>query len=396
MKHLIQEAFNVVLHNQNQFASGGILLMALGSVIALLRKVPTDIWNWIVHQTTVTLTVTDDQRAFYWVKTWMEDQRIMKRTRHMDVFNRGSEKYALLPAPGHHWMLYKKRILSVTMTRTEEKKMSQTTRSETATFKTFGRKQTIYREMMAEIHAMAIKQEEKKPALYAWDAWGDWKEVHAYSPRPLDSVILPSGDKEHIIRDLEAFKKDRDWYAAMGIPYRKGYLFHGPPGTGKTSLVTGLSSYFKANVYILKLGDMTDATLRGAVTDTEPNSFFIMEDIDCIDSSRSRKKGKTKDGDKKTGVTLSGLLNVLDGMLSPAGAIFIMTTNHAEKLDPALLRPGRVDIKLHVTYATSEQKRALYKRFSEGECPQKYLDKRMSMADLQQVLMEKKVLVQNS
>jgi mitochondrial chaperone BCS1 len=394
MRNLIHEAFNVILHNQNQFASGGILLMALGSAMALLRKVPTNIWNWLVHQTTVTLTVTDDQRAFYWVKTWIENQRIMRRTRHMDVFNRGSEKYTLLPAPGHHWMLYKKRILSVTMTRTEEKKMGQTTRSETMTFKTFGRKQNVYREMMAEIHETAIKQEEKKPELYAWGTWGDWKEIHAYSPRPLDSVILPRGDKERIIRDLEAFKKDRDWYTTMGIPYRKGYLFHGPPGTGKTSLVTGLSSYFKANVYILKLGDMNDSTLREAVTETEPNSFFIMEDIDCIDSSRDRKKVKSKEGDKKSGVTLSGLLNVLDGMLSPSGAIFIMTTNHAEKLDPALLRPGRVDIKLHVTYATAEQKRALYNRFRAGDCPQEYIDKKMSMADLQQILMEQKILVQ--
>ena len=76
----------------------------------------------------------------------------------------------------------------------------------------------------------------------------------------------------------------------MGIPYRKGYIFYGPPGTGKTSLVAGLSSHFKANVYILKLNDMSDSALRDAIRQTEPNSFLIMEDIDCVRASGRRKK----------------------------------------------------------------------------------------------------------
>lgn len=393
IRELLHKAVDTFLHNPNQFASGGLLLMAIGSVGALLRKVPNDIWKWLVHQTTVTLAITDDQKAYFWTKMWIENQRIMKRTRHMDVFNRGSEKYAILPAPGHHWMLFRGRILSVEITRTEEKKMGMTTRSETILFKTLGRKQTIFRNLMAEVHAQFVKQDEKKPELYAWGTWGDWQEVHSYSPRPLDSVIMPEGDVERIIQDLDAFKANREWYAKMGIPYRKGYIFYGPPGTGKTSLVTGLSSYYKANVYILKLGDMSDAALRDAIRQTEPNSFLIMEDIDCIHATHNREKIKKNETQKKdSGVTLSGLLNVIDGMLSPAGAIFIMTTNHIEKLDPALLRPGRVDLKMHITYADRDQKRALYQRFyPEGICPNKHLDKKMTMADLQQILMEERV-----
>ena len=393
IRELIHKTIDTFIHNPNQFASGGLLLMAIGSVGALLRKVPNDIWKWLVHQTTVTLAITDDQKAYFWTKMWIENQRIMKRTRHMDVFNRGSEKYAILPAPGHHWMLYQGRILSVNITRTEEKKMGQTTRSETILFKTLGRKQDIFRNLMTEVHAQFVKQDEKKPELYAWGVWGDWQEVHSYSPRPLDSVIMPRGDAERIIRDIDAFRNNREWYTKMGIPYRKGYIFYGPPGTGKTSLVTGLSSYYKANVYILKLGDMSDAALRDAIRQTEPNSFLIMEDIDCIHATHNRKKTKKNENGKKSdGVTLSGLLNVIDGMLSPAGAIFIMTTNHIEKLDPALLRPGRVDLKLHVTYADRDQKLALYQRFYPNkECPEKHLDKKMTMADLQQILMEEKV-----
>lgn len=392
LKELLHEAINSFLHNPNQFASGGLFLMAIGAVGALLRKIPNQIWTWLVHQTTVTLSITDDQKAYSWLKIWIENQRIMKRTRHMDVMNRGSEKYAIVPAPGHHWMLYKNRILSAQFHRTEEKIMADgyKARSESVTLKTLGRKQDIFRKMMEEIHGMFIKNEEKKPELYAWGNWGEWRELHSYAPRPIDSVIMPKGDKERVIKDIETFRTNRNWYTEMGIPYRKGYLFYGPPGTGKTSLVTGLSSHFSSNVYMLKLSDMSDTSLREAVTGVEPNSFLVIEDIDCLKASHKQVK-KTDSDSKRAGVTLSGLLNVIDGVFSPPGAIFVMTTNHKEKLDPALIRPGRVDLQLNITYASSDQKKAMYRRFFESkECPQKYLDKRMTMAELQQSLMEEK------
>jgi len=403
MNPIVHNLFNTFLHNQNQFASGGLLLMAVGSVIAYLRNIPLQIWNFIVHQTTVTLSLTDDQKAYYWVKDWIEQQRIMRRTRHMDVFNQGVEKYVMIPAPGHHWMLYKGRILSVTIVRKEEKTVGEgwagsARRPESIVFKTLGRKQTIFRDLMAEVHNTFVQKVEKKPMLFAWGSWGEWLQVHSYQPRPLDSVITPAGEKESLVRDIEVFKSSRDWYKAMGIPYRKGYLFYGPPGTGKTSLVTGLSSHFNANVYILKLSDMTDTTLVEAVKAVETNSFLIVEDIDGVSASARRTKktaGKKKEGEEKEkekGVTLSGLLNVVDGLLSPAGGVFIFTTNHREKLDPALIRPGRVDKEMHMTYATDDQKKGLYNRFQTGDCPQEYLDnKKMTMAELQQILMAGRV-----
>jgi chaperone BCS1 len=390
LRELIHEAINTFLHNPNQFASGGILLMAVGAVGALLRKIPNNIWGWFVNQTTVTMSLTDDHKTYFWLKAWIENQQIMKRTRHMDVINKGREKYALAPAPGHHWMFYKNRILSVTFHRTDEKIMNDgyKVRSESVVLKTIGRKQDIFRKMMEEIYRTFIKQEEKKPELYAWGTWSEWRKLHAYSPRPIDSVIMPTGDKERVIKSIESFRANHDWYTEMGIPYHKGYLFYGPSGTGKTSLVSGLSSYFNSSVYMLKLSDMTDTSLREAVTNVEPNSFLVIEDIDCIRASHKRVK---KDDPKvEKGVTLSGLLNVIDGVFSPPGAIFVMTTNHKEKLDPALIRPGRIDLQFNMTYATIDQKKELHGRFFPHTCPQKYLDKKMTMAELQQSLMEEK------
>jgi chaperone BCS1 len=393
LKEVLQPIINTFLHNPNQFASGGLLLMAIGSVAAYLRNIPTQIWNWVEHQTTVTLSVTDDQRAYYWLKLWFENQKMVGRIRHLDVFNQGSEKYIIVPAPGHHWMLYKGRILSIIVKREESKTtkgdLARALRSESIIFKTIGRKQDIFRSLMKDVFEQFVIQEVKKPELYAWGSWGDWQPIHAFQPRALDTVILPEEDKKRVIQQIETFRSSRDWYRTMGIPYRKGFLFYGPPGTGKTSFVTGLSSHFNSNVYILRLADMSDASLVEAAKTVEPNSFIIVEDIDDVSSTAKRRK--TDEKKKKEGVTLSGLLNVLDGLLSPVGAVFILTTNHREKLDPALIRPGRVDLQLCITYATIEQKKEMYRRFFEGPCPDVYLDKKMTTAELQQALIEKKV-----
>ena len=395
LKELLQPVINTFLHNPNQFASGGLLLMAIGAVGASLRAVPTKIWAWIQHQTTITLSITDDQSAYYWMKLWFQKQKMTGRIRHLDVFNEGSEKFVMVPAPGHHWMLYKGRILSLTIKREEEKTMrgdyKPAIRSESMTFKTYGRKQTVFRNLMNDVFENFTIKKEKKPELYAWGGWGEWTKVHTFRPRNLDTVILPEKDKQRVIREIKAFKDGREWYESMGIPYRKGLLFYGPPGTGKTSLTAGLAHHFNANIYILKLDDMTDTNLFEAAKHVEPNSFIIVEDIDDIKASNKRVKKSTPSEGKAIGVTLSGLLNVFDGLLSPIGGIFILTTNHKEKLDPALIRPGRVDLHLCVTYATSEQKQLMYNRFFQGSCPDIYLEKKITTAELQQSLLEEKM-----
>jgi chaperone BCS1 len=395
IRQLIQTTINTFLHNPNQFASGGMLLMAIGAIGASLRKIPIKIWAWIVHQTTVSIAVTDDQRAYYWTKVWLETRNSTKRTRHLDVMNRGPETYALIPAPGKHWIWYKWRPIIIRISRTEEKAAKENwmgRRSESLTMTTIGRKQNLFRSLMLDIRNEFVKEEEKKPELHAWGSYGEWSMVHGYVPRTLDSVILPYSDKQKLVKDIEHFRTNRKWYGDMGIPYRKGYLFHGPPGTGKTSLVTGLSSHFKSNVYVIKLSDMTDATLREAISTVAENSFLVMEDIDTVNASKDRDSKDVDSNPKLRGVTLSGLLNVIDGVLSPSGAVFVLTTNHKEKLDPALVRPGRVDMQFHITYATTGQKQQLYDRFFPGQqCPDEYLEKQMSMAELQQALMERRM-----
>jgi len=179
-----------------------------------------------------------------------------------------------------------------------------------------------------------------------------------------------------LMQDIERFKASKNRYRKLGVPYHRGYLLYGPPGTGKTSLVSALGAEFGMSVYVLNLTEFNDKTLMRATNDVPPNSIILFEDIDCMKSSSARpgleeavttRANNVTDGKTENlpqlGVTLSGLLNVLDGFHAPEDVLFVMTTNVIDALDRALLRPGRIDYRLFLGRACEEQKIELYLRF---------------------------------
>jgi len=408
IKDLLHLLLTTFLHNQNQFASGGLLLMAVGSILAMAKAIPAKLWAWFKNQVTISVTVNDDSaEEFYLLRSWLSKQSFMKRARHLDVAYEGSGDNVLNPAPGHNqYLWYKWRLFKLLITRVEKKEDSSYSRGkrpETITLATLGRNSKVFHQILHKVKTEA--KADPKPYLRVWSGT-DWTYALGYDPRPLDSVILRPGVKEDLVRDIQRFKDRKDWYLNLGIPYHRGYLLHGPPGTGKTSLACGLSSHFKADVYYLELSGLTDDKLLDAVGDVKPHSLVVMEDIDAIGISEKRGEAKKTysvqrpDGvvdEKKEkpliGITLSGLLNVIDGIMTPVGAIFLMTTNHPEKLDPALIRPGRIDRKVCLDYAGPEQKNELHKRFfgNESGCPEELLQKQLTMAELQGHFMDMEV-----
>ncbi len=361
-----------LLNGQNQFASGGLLLMIVGGIAAYLRALPRRWWAWLVRQTTMVITVKDDDAAFAWVKEWLREQKFVKRIRHVDLDTtlRGSGM-SLIPAPGRHWFWYAGRPFWVWFYRSEETKGWTPRRMESLTFQTIGRDQDVLRKFVAEIAQCHAAKTKATSYLYVYD--DGWDYVSAYSPRSLDSVILKPGEKEHLIQDLEKFRASRKRYRDLGVPYHRGYLFYGPPGTGKTSLVSALASRFGMSVYVVNLTHFSDRSLKKAVNDVPENSMILFEDIDCMrtDSVKARPDASGTAGETQEervsvdpfGVTLSGLLNVLDGFSAPENVLFVMTTNKVEALDPALLRPGRIDYKLYLGKAAESQKIELYRKF---------------------------------
>jgi chaperone BCS1 len=228
----------------------------------------------------------------------------------------------------------------------------------------------VLRQFVEEVAECHRRQAGVHSYLYVYN--DGWTRVEAYVPRLLQSVVLKPGERESLVEDITRFRKSRKRYCDLGVPYHRGYLFYGPPGTGKTSIVSALAGKFGMSIYAVNLAQFNDRSLASAMNDVEPNSVILFEDIDCMKSGDARSRteeeadlrSKTGAGkEDRNGVTLSGLLNVLDGFSAPDNVLFVMTSNQIEALDPALLRPGRIDYRLYLGKATERQKAELYRRF---------------------------------
>jgi len=364
------ELLKDIFTGQNQFASGGLLLMIIGGLSVYLRAVPENIWHWIVRQTTMMITVKDDDAAFVWVKEWFLEQNFLKRIRRVDLdTTMRNERIALIPAPGLHWFWYGGRPFQVWFTRSEEARERTARRMESLTFRTIGRKRAFLQMFVDDVVKCHTKRLGVQSYLYTYN--DGWDYMYGYLPRTLDSVLLEPGEKEHLVQDIAQFRRSKQRYARLGVPYHRGYLLYGPPGTGKTSLVSALAAHFGLSIYTVNLTDFNDRSLMNAVSDVPANSVLLFEDVDCMKGSKARpladstvkENRSANENTNQNHVTLSGLLNVLDGFYAPSNVLFVMTTNHVEALDEALLRPGRIDYKLYMGQASDRQKIELYRRF---------------------------------
>jgi chaperone BCS1 len=360
---------------QNQFASGGLLLMVIGGLSVYLRAIPEKLWEWFVLQSTMMITVKDDDAAFVWVKEWFLEQEFLRRVRRIDLDTRlRSERVALIPAPGLHWFWYAGRPFQVWFMRTDNTRERTSRRVESITFRTLGRNQAFLKNFVEDVVRCHTKRMGVQSWLYTYN--DGWEYSENYTPRLLESVVLEAGEKERLVQDITRFRNSQPRYSLLGVPYHRGYLLYGPPGTGKTSLVSAVAAHFALSVYCLNLTEFSDRTLMAAVSQIPRNAVLLFEDIDCMKGGQKRELesagSKTEistDRQPNEGttannrVTLSGLLNVIDGFFAPTGVLFMMTANRIEALDPALLRPGRIDYRLYLGKATAEQKVELYLRF---------------------------------
>ncbi|KAF7337377.1 p-loop containing nucleoside triphosphate hydrolase protein [Mycena sanguinolenta] len=209
------------------------------------------------------------------------------------------------------------------------------------------------------------------------DNYGSWARAVTKNRRAFSTLILPNGIKELILADAKEFLASEEWYTFAGVPHRRGYLLYGEPGTGKSSTIHALAGELGLEIYFISLAapGIDDYTLGRLIRDTPSRCILLIEDIDCAFPSREEDPDEEPLLDAKgipiprepipprSQVTLAGLLNVLDSVASEEGRLTFATTNHIEQLDPALIRPGRMDLKIQYGLATTEQLEQMFERF---------------------------------
>ncbi|XP_039115846.1 AAA-ATPase At3g50940-like [Dioscorea cayenensis subsp. rotundata] len=183
----------------------------------------------------------------------------------------------------------------------------------------------------------------------------NWSPVKLHHPATFETIAMDMELKRTVMEDLTKFVQSKDYYKSIGKAWKRGYLLYGPPGTGKSSLVAAMANFLKYDIYDLELTEVkNNLSLRGLLLGISSRSIIVVEDIDCS-ITMDKRDIPTKDGDceNKT-VTLSGLLNFVDGLWSSCGEekIIVFTTNYKERLDPALLRPGRMDMHIYMGYCS--------------------------------------------
>jgi chaperone BCS1 len=360
----------------NHFFSGGLILMVGGAVLAALRHVPGRIWTWIKDQSLIEIDIPDREAAFDWVDKWLSAhayardraRRLTVRTRQLDFRERADDptgdhrpRILFTPAPGEHWLLYRGRLVILNRHRADADKGAQqttTTIRERFGITILSRNRSLAWQLLDDAREHALPRADRRLTVYHVN-YTSWSATLERLPRPPESVVLRAGQMEDLIADVRRFLEQRAWYIQRGVPYRRGYMLFGPPGTGKSSAVVAIASALGMDIAVLNLNGlgMDDKELSELLAEVPANSLVLIEDIDCAFIARSAGE------DKANKITFSGLLNAIDGVSAGEGRILFATTNHPERLDPALVRPGRIDRKVEIGLADRDQIRRIFRRF---------------------------------
>lgn len=211
----------------------------------------------------------------------------------------------------------------------------------------------------------ADRQTEFFVIIYACDRYGmSWQPKARKPIRRVDTVHFDDGTKNALLADIRKYldPSTKRLYQGRSMPYRRGYLFYGPPGTGKSSLSTALAGEFGLDLYEVKIPCVaSDQDLEQMFLEIPPRCIVLLEDVDAIWTDRDSEKDESQ-ARTRSSCTLSGLLNVLDGVGSAEGRIVIMTTNKPDRLDSALVRPGRVDMKVMLSNISRKSAEQMFVR----------------------------------
>lgn len=307
--------------------------------------------NWRQSKIGYSVVVRGDDPIYDSLSVWLLDKLPDKDRRSVRIVNRHDQPMRLAyDADTIHEITISGHKVSVALTRPESAPSAENlseyavvTRSrERITFSCSGAEARDAVVDWLKERSEQAKKTERKPRMFRSATWGGWRDCMDVPQRDPDTIVLADGIMESLTNDLQLFLDSEQKYVDLGIPWHRGILLYGPPGTGKTSIGRALATHFQMDVYIANIPDMeSDTALLGLIADLPPRSLLLLEDVDVLHAARERD-------DQKPGVTLTGFLNALDGLLTPHGMIMVMTSNNKDALDDAVLRAGRVDVQQEI------------------------------------------------
>jgi chaperone BCS1 len=345
--------------------------------------------------------ISSRDEAFHWLMFWLSQHEYSERANQFTVltskthfdfsthfFNASpteKDKHKIpvkfIPAPGTHfikfegrliWIHYQRQIMNNGNGSTNSNSMSQSGASdiqEAVVVSTIAAGPEFLRRFIMYTQDLYLQNKHGKTLVYVPDTFCDvWEPRICRQKRDPKTVILKDNIFQVLLDDAKRFLKLQTWYHERGIPFRRGYLIYGPPGTGKTSCVTALAGALDMNICMIHLSNkyLSDDKLSSLLLNTPFSSIILLEDIDhALDAAQNKQKFSAKSDEDEEGgtVTLAGLLNSLDGVIAQEGRLVFMTTNNASRLPPALVRPGRIDMSIHIDYATDEQIEQMFLNF---------------------------------
>jgi mitochondrial chaperone BCS1 len=380
-----------------------LLFMAAGAGMSMLREVPRRAASLLADLFSISIAV-DENDPVHWFATWLAKQPYGGRCRRLKLWVKwrnfgdfGQESTVsmveLEPGLGPHLFRYRGRWFL--LTREEHQQREHYADRTRLHLRTLGRTRQPLQALVQEVVEHGIRAMREQDLVRVNDDGGSWRMLEAGESRRLESVVLPRDERARVLADMQRFMARREWYASRGIPYRRGYLFFGPPGSGKTSLARSLAHELGLTLFVLDLSSArtTDQQLFALLAQVPPRSMVLVEDVDRTRPMATQAAAKAEKPADGSGATISGLLNAVDGPTSGEGRVLVFTTNNPDTLDPALVRPGRVDYRLEFRAADRRQAREIFLRFFPGEMAAAEafaaaLDGHaLTMADLQGILL---------
>ncbi|CAK7243133.1 MAG: Complex III assembly protein translocase and chaperone [Sporothrix thermara] len=386
---------------ENPVFAGGIGLAGLGAAAAAGRRGVIAGAQMLRRRLLVNVEISRRDPSYPWVLAWLSEPRapsgfLAKRitrihnlsvataTRSMNPGGssgggaRGASNsfgdlgsdgpvqasFFLQPGYGRHIIQHRPGVfIAVSREKQSTANMATGEPHETVTLTTLYAHRHVFEEIFSQAHALAAQAAEGKTPVYSVQGMGWGALGEPRTKRPLASVVLDRHVKEHIVADVRDFLHRQNWYVDRGIPYRRGYLLYGPPGSGKTSFIQALAGELDFGLAVVNLSEigMTDDKLAMLLMKLPRRSILLLEDADA--AFVNRRASRDPDGYSGPTVTFSGLLNALDGVAAGEERIAFLTTNHIDRLDPALIRPGRVDMMMRIGEATAYQAGVMWDRF---------------------------------